>query len=476
MKQEKISKKIENYMLKNDWDFSSDRRMGYHLMHCFHHCFIHDFPKMFQVKPMSSVYTLSDGVTSFFFVKREYENLLRSISQKLETNKKFSIKLTKFIYDRYKMYQRYADSNITKNKQLNNKTVWNILDNNRKIEEKMSAPFWIIFNAFEKLLTDVLIKQGVLQKDLEILAVSAKKVPLDVYKIDLYKTIISNKVNGFEKLRVKYSHLGVFDFMFDQKNVQYHIDQAKGVSIDEAKKRLKELNIHYRRIALDIEKVSRKYKDKAHLINLFKAFADVKEWKNFLREKVNNQLKQPMVYMSNLCNCSLDEVALLTYDEIKDILILGKGSIPHLSNRFKKSVFIFDKTTLYISDDSSTVNNFLEKQRVIGIQQISGTPAFKGNVKGTVKIVIGERDFSKIMEGDVLVSSTTRPDFLPVMKKVVGFITNEGGLLSHAAIVARELKKPCIIGTKIATKVLKDGDYVEVNADTGVVKILKRGN
>jgi phosphoenolpyruvate synthase/pyruvate phosphate dikinase len=57
---------------------------------------------------------------------------------------------------------------------------------------------------------------------------------------------------------------------------------------------------------------------------------------------------------------------------------------------------------------------------------------------------------------------------------VKGFVTNEGGLLSHAAIVARELKKPCIIGTKIATKVLKDGDLVEVNADTGVVTILKK--
>lgn len=68
----------------------------------------------------------------------------------------------------------------------------------------------------------------------------------------------------------------------------------------------------------------------------------------------------------------------------------------------------------------------------------------------------------------------TDPSFLPVMKQAIAFITDEGGVLCHAAITARELKKPCIIGTKIATKVLKDGDLVEVDANHGIIKIIKR--
>ena len=59
------------------------------------------------------------------------------------------------------------------------------------------------------------------------------------------------------------------------------------------------------------------------------------------------------------------------------------------------------------------------------------------------------------------------------MKKAGAFVTNEGGITCHAAIVAREMKKPCIIGTKIATKVLKDGDLVEVDAENGVVRVIK---
>lgn len=67
----------------------------------------------------------------------------------------------------------------------------------------------------------------------------------------------------------------------------------------------------------------------------------------------------------------------------------------------------------------------------------------------------------------------TTPDYLPAMNKAAAFITDEGGVTCHAAIVAREIGKPCIIGTKFATKILKNGDMVEVDADSGVVRIMK---
>jgi pyruvate,water dikinase len=64
----------------------------------------------------------------------------------------------------------------------------------------------------------------------------------------------------------------------------------------------------------------------------------------------------------------------------------------------------------------------------------------------------------------------TRPDYVPAMKKAAAIVTNEGGITCHAAIVSRELGIPCIIGTKIATEVFKDGDVVEVNANHGWVR------
>lgn len=146
MKQEKISKKIENQILKKDWEFSSDRRMGYHLMYCFHFCFIDYFPKIFGVDQMSSIYTVEDGVTSFFYIKKEYDVLIEKMRYKLQTDKKFVKLLTRFIYDRYSMYEKYANSHSLAKTKLNHKDVLRSLKKIKSIEEKMSAPFWIIFN------------------------------------------------------------------------------------------------------------------------------------------------------------------------------------------------------------------------------------------------------------------------------------------------------------------------------------------
>ena len=68
----------------------------------------------------------------------------------------------------------------------------------------------------------------------------------------------------------------------------------------------------------------------------------------------------------------------------------------------------------------------------------------------------------------------TRPEFLPLAKKAKAIITDEGGITCHAAVISRELKKPCIVGTKIATKILQDGDIVTLDGSKGIVKIIKK--
>ena len=93
-----------------------------------------------------------------------------------------------------------------------------------------------------------------------------------------------------------------------------------------------------------------------------------------------------------------------------------------------------------------------------------------GKLKVKLRFV---EEISKMEDGCVLVACMTQPEFVPAMKKAVAVITDEGGLTCHAAIISRELGIPCVIGTKNATQVLKDGEIVEVDADNGVVKVLK---
>lgn len=105
---------------------------------------------------------------------------------------------------------------------------------------------------------------------------------------------------------------------------------------------------------------------------------------------------------------------------------------------------------------------------------LTGEIAYPGRVQGKVRIIMGRDAVDEIEQGEVLVSSMTTPDFLPAMKQASAFVTDEGGITCHAAIMAREFKKPTVIGTKVATSVLRTGDLVEVDADTGKVRILER--
>lgn len=108
--------------------------------------------------------------------------------------------------------------------------------------------------------------------------------------------------------------------------------------------------------------------------------------------------------------------------------------------------------------------------------EITGVIACKGLARGRVYIINTPIDINKFKEGGIVVSTSTKPSMVPVLTKCGGIVTDEGGLSCHAAIISRELNKPCVIGTKIATKILHDGDLVEVDANKGIVKILKNAN
>lgn len=114
-----------------------------------------------------------------------------------------------------------------------------------------------------------------------------------------------------------------------------------------------------------------------------------------------------------------------------------------------------------------------EKEIAPSIKEIKGTVACPGKVRGRVKIIITQEDQKKMNKGNILISPMTTPRLMTAIKKATAIVTDEGGMTAHAAIVSRELNIPCIVGTKIATKVLKDGDKVEVDANKGVVRKIK---
>ncbi len=176
---------------------------------------------------------------------------------------------------------------------------------------------------------------------------------------------------------------------------------------------------------------------------------------------------------------SYEQLISLTYDEILQNLFTSK-----LSPSFKREIanrtnwgVIFDCNRIRVLSGEELapyIEKMGDEEVMPNAISIRGATACGGVAKGTAKIIKQGDDFRKFNDGDIIVSPMTTPDFVPIMQTAAAIITDEGGITCHAAIVSRELNIPCIIGTKIATKVLKDGDLIEVDAYKGIVRKLKK--
>jgi phosphoenolpyruvate synthase/pyruvate phosphate dikinase len=200
------------------------------------------------------------------------------------------------------------------------------------------------------------------------------------------------------------------------------------------------------------------------------------------RENIEGLLKELGDYMRKWLGPKLvkngypkEWVKLLTIDETDRFVKTGKLP-PYEKLESRSSGYVYYKDRVY---DTKDFKEFLktkgirlqEKKLSRGTRILYGQVAFSAKtVKGRVRVVKNSEESKLVKQGEILISPMTAPDYLPAMKKAKGIVTDEGGITCHAAIVSRELGIPCVIGTKIATQVFKDGDLVEVDANKGIVR------
>lgn len=174
-----------------------------------------------------------------------------------------------------------------------------------------------------------------------------------------------------------------------------------------------------------------------------------------------------------------DDIKLITYEEMLNYLKNGYV-VAHSTIEKRKSAWavlaVNGKISILAGQKSvqSTANKYQieDVQQQITVKVVQGQPACLGMATGKAKIIMSIKEFEKVNQGDILIAPMTTPDYVPIMKKVSGIVTDEGGVTCHAAIVSREFNIPCIVGTGNATKVFQDGDLIKVNAKTGIAKII----
>jgi pyruvate, water dikinase len=103
--------------------------------------------------------------------------------------------------------------------------------------------------------------------------------------------------------------------------------------------------------------------------------------------------------------------------------------------------------------------------------EIKGAVASAGNARGQVRVIGDISDAPSFKVGEILVVRASMAELIPVIRNAVAVIADEGGMMSHAAIISREMKKPCIVGTKNASQILKTGDFVEIDGTKGTVTV-----
>jgi phosphohistidine swiveling domain-containing protein len=105
--------------------------------------------------------------------------------------------------------------------------------------------------------------------------------------------------------------------------------------------------------------------------------------------------------------------------------------------------------------------------------QVTGIPGSPGVVEGVARVVLHEDQFDEVRAGDILVCQMTNPAWVVLFTKIVGLVTNAGGITAHPAVLSREFGIPAVVGTSVGTEQIHSGDRIRVNGTTGIVEILE---
>lgn len=277
-------------------------------------------------------------------------------------------------------------------------------------------------------------------------------------------------------------HANVFEWV-NSEYVSKKLDLAEWISLFkreiriDAKKELAELYKKYEK-AIErknnlIEKLNLS-KEARHAIDALNEFVSERD---AAKGKYCYALLCYDLLLHEICsrlNISKDEALHYDIEEIMSALDLGMKL--DVSARMNGFSIVSIRGDINILDKTATDEMIREKglrdtfSDIDETTEFKGTVACTGNVKGKVRVIDYPGEIDDFLDGEILVTYMTTMEFTPIFKKAKGIITDEGGLSSHAAIISREFGLPCVVGTVVATRALKTGDVVELDADNGVVR------
>ncbi len=366
---------------------------------------------------------------------------------------------------------------------LSNKGLWKLYFDYIKLYRSSylwSEPLpFLVKETLSDYIKEVLVKKGVSDVNEYVsLLVSPNKMSFmmreeyDLLKIackpKLFNSMINKHVNDYNWL--------VYDYGVKVLKESYFVQRLK--KMNDPSVQLNNIECKFK----DLKKKQVLLKKKLKLDrNLIKIIEVVKICSFLMDHKKEVFTKSHLIFrpvlkeIAKRLKLNLKLVQYLTIEEIRQGLLFDKKYCKEdINKRDDYSIFIFKNNGIKMLVGKEAKQFFNEKLKTKSVNSdvkvLKGTSASLGKVRGQVKVIVNTKQLNKLRKGDVLVAVMTSPDYIVAMRKASAIITDEGGMTCHAAIVSRELGIPCIVNTKIATKLLKDGDLVEVDANKGVVR------
>lgn len=381
---------------------------------------------------------------------------------------------------------------------LNNRGLINLFNRIYDNLFEMMGTIFLSQDVFTKAIEEklkVLIENEIKNKDkrdyyFNLLIKSYNINGINKEKIDWYNFIINDKA-AKNKLREYILSNGWLVYnSFYYKEIESYInkryEEIKDISKDKIKK---EIRTYYKKSKIEKENFDKKTKYFSSEIkflsktlrDLSELRLDIKILNNSLEVALNLKL---LYYIASKFKINfIDLLDGYFYENIVDLINKNKKvSKKEIENRKKyiSYVFVNGKLKLSTGEKAKKIASNILKNSLPDVNQkiLKGQIASKGKIIGVARIIeLGDnkqfqKDMKRFKRGEIIVTIMTQPNIMPIVAKSSGIITDEGGICSHAAIISRELKIPCIVGTESATKIIKDGDLVEISTEENVVKIL----
>lgn len=319
---------------------------------------------------------------------------------------------------------------------------------------------------------------------------SYSEEPLDLLKVAIEAKNGENIDNLINQHIEKYSWIkGPVEFEDTAFTKEDYLSRLENLKNDNIEEKIKNINLTREGNDVEYEKVLKEYKFSKKAEKLIKAIRDFIFLRTYTTEYSDHlfYVGRHTIFkeISDRTNIKDEDLIMLADREILDILknqgVINEGILNTLEDRKKGFAMIwingevktvFGNESLELQEEIGANYKTSNEEKTLDKQVISGNIANKGKVRGIARVLTSYQDIYKVKKGDIIVATMTTPNYVSAMEKASGFITDEGGITCHAAIISREFNVPCIVGTTTATKDIKDGQLIELDAYKGKVYII----